>query len=278
MPAANGAVVYLNTGDNLQPYLDPSLPMAARSSCRRRRCRRAWVTMRTSAIPKVIASACSRRTDHGPARTGGERLANRHALLGQSLRMGSRRPWRGGRVLPALPRQGRAAACMRRGDWIVYYSLKERLDGEALCQQFTAIGQVSGDGVYVLKWRRALRPSGATSVSWKRRLRRSVRWWTSSRSSAIPGPLGLRFALGVSGMSFKDFALIAQQMLGQVPDLAAGGEQRRRRWSLYNWRWRHDRHVPLTHAPRRPTVPVSSSFCAAVVPHHGTTRQMAAGQ
>ena len=36
VPAANGAVVYLNTGDNLQPYLDRVVPMAARSSCRRR--------------------------------------------------------------------------------------------------------------------------------------------------------------------------------------------------------------------------------------------------
>ena len=66
------------------------------------------------------------------------------------------------------------------------------------------------------KWRRALR------------LRRDIhfleaqaapirRWWTSSRSSAIQA-LGLRVFAGHFEMSRGDFALIAQQMLRQVPD------------------------------------------------------------
>lgn len=110
---------------------------------------------------------------------------------------------------------------MRRGDWIVYYSPKARLDGEALCQQFTAIGQVSGDGVYVFEMAPRFAP-----------FRRDIRFLDAQAApirplvdklSFIRDPKrwGYVFRFGHFEMSRGDFALIAQQMLGQVPDHAA---------------------------------------------------------
>ena len=37
---------------------------------------------------------------------------------------------------------------MASGDWIIYYSPKERFEDTLLCQAFTAIGEVVGDAVY----------------------------------------------------------------------------------------------------------------------------------
>lgn len=37
---------------------------------------------------------------------------------------------------------------MSVGDWIIYYSPKEKFKGTEPCQQFTAIGEVVGDQVY----------------------------------------------------------------------------------------------------------------------------------
>ena len=159
VPAANGAVVYLNTGDNLQPYLDRDRSNGGTVICRRRHCRRAWVTMRTSAIPKAIASACSRRTDHGPARTtaANESQTATRYWVGVASRDHVARGVAGGSASSVTARPALPPHAARR--LIVYYSPKERLDGEALCQQFTAIGQVSGDGVYVFEMAPRFAPS-----------------------------------------------------------------------------------------------------------------------
>ncbi|MHB8140732.1 MAG: EVE domain-containing protein [Vulcanimicrobiaceae bacterium] len=37
---------------------------------------------------------------------------------------------------------------MAVGDWLIYYSPKERFEGAAPCRKFTAIGKVVGDNIY----------------------------------------------------------------------------------------------------------------------------------
>lgn len=117
---------------------------------------------------------------------------------------------------------GKAAPLRRmsRGDWIVYYSPKVRLDGDALCQQFTAIGQVAGDDVYVFEmaprfapFRRDIRFLDARAVP----IRPLVERLSFVRD---PKRWGYAFRFGHLEMSQQDFELIATQMLGHVPDIS----------------------------------------------------------
>lgn len=115
---------------------------------------------------------------------------------------------------------GKAAPLRRmsRGDWIVYYSPKVRLDGDELCQQFTAIGQVAGNDVYVFEMAPRFAP-----------FRRDIRF-LEARGTPIrplveqlsfirdPKRWGYAFRFGHLEMSRQDFELIAAQMLGHVPD------------------------------------------------------------
>ena len=113
---------------------------------------------------------------------------------------------------------GKAAPLKRMspGDWIVYYSPKVRLDGAALCQQFTAIGEIVGNDVYVFEMALSFAP-----------YRRDVRFLDAraapirplvERLSFIRDPKrwGYAFRFGHLEMSREDFELIALQMLGKV--------------------------------------------------------------
>jgi hypothetical protein len=118
---------------------------------------------------------------------------------------------------------GKAAPLKRMspGDWIVYYSPKVRLDGDELCQQFTAIGEVVGSDVYVFEMAPRFAP-----------FRRDIRFIEAQATpvrplvealSFIRDPKrwGYVFRFGHFEMSREDFELIAGQMLGEVPDTAA---------------------------------------------------------
>ena len=109
---------------------------------------------------------------------------------------------------------------MSPGDWIVYYSPKVRLDGDELCQQFTAIGEVVGNDVYVFEMAPRFAP-----------FRRDIRF-LDARATPIrplveklsfirdPKRWGYVFRFGHFEMSREDFELIASQMLGEVPHVA----------------------------------------------------------
>jgi len=118
---------------------------------------------------------------------------------------------------------GKAAPLKRMspGDWIVYYSPKVRLDGDELCQQFTAIGEVVGSDVYVFEMAPRFAP-----------FRRDIRF-VDARATPIrplveklsfirdPKRWGYVFRFGHFEMSREDFELIANQMLGEVPETAS---------------------------------------------------------
>jgi len=105
---------------------------------------------------------------------------------------------------------------MAEGDWIVYYSPKERLDGDTPCQQFTAIGRVSGRGVYVFEMAPRFAP-----------FRRDVAFVAAEaapirplveRLSFIRDPKrwGYAFRFGHLEMTRADFELIAMAMRAEI--------------------------------------------------------------
>lgn len=51
---------------------------------------------------------------------------------------------------------------MQRGDWLLYYSPKIRLDGHDKLQAFTALGQIADDQAYPFQMSASLSPSAAT--------------------------------------------------------------------------------------------------------------------
>jgi hypothetical protein len=118
---------------------------------------------------------------------------------------------------------GKAAPLKRMspGDWIVYYSPKVRLDGVELCQQFTAIGEVVGNDVYVFEMAPLFAP-----------FRRDIRF-VEAQAAPIrplveklsfirdPKRWGYVFRFGHFEMSREDFELIADRMLGDLPDVAS---------------------------------------------------------
>lgn len=118
---------------------------------------------------------------------------------------------------------GKAAPLKRMspGDWIAYYSPKVRLDGDELCQQFTAIGEVIGNDVYVFEMAPCFAP-----------FRRDIRF-VESRAAPIrplveklsfirdPKRWGYVFRFGHFEMSRQDFELIAGHMLGEAPRVAS---------------------------------------------------------
>ena len=114
---------------------------------------------------------------------------------------------------------GKAAPLKRMspGDWIVYYSPKVRLDDEATCQQFTAIGEIAEREPYVFHMAPEFAP-----------FRRDVRFLNAraapirplvERLSFIRDPKrwGYAFRFGHLDMSREDFELIASQMLDEMP-------------------------------------------------------------
>jgi predicted RNA-binding protein len=106
---------------------------------------------------------------------------------------------------------------MSVGDWLIYYSPKERFEEAAPYQKFTAIGEVVGSKVYqfemfpgFIPYRRDIRFLPAEDVPIRPLLgqlsfiKDKTRW-------------GAAFRFGYLKIPKADFELIASQMLGTVP-------------------------------------------------------------
>jgi hypothetical protein len=107
---------------------------------------------------------------------------------------------------------------MSVGDWLIYYSPKEEFDGNLACQQFTAIGEVVGNGVYPYEMlpgfvprRRDIRFHAARAVP----IRPLIEHLDFIRDKQ---KWGGAFRFGHLEIAKEDFELIAQEMLGSMPD------------------------------------------------------------
>lgn len=107
---------------------------------------------------------------------------------------------------------------MQQGDWIIYYSPKEKFETKQPCQQFTAIGEVIGTEVYQFEMFPGFIP-----------FRRDIAFMPNAKSADIR-PLiqdlefikdkskwGYAFRFGLLEISETDFKLIAEHMLGYSP-------------------------------------------------------------
>jgi hypothetical protein len=106
---------------------------------------------------------------------------------------------------------------MAVGDWIIYYSPRERMGEEAPCQRFTAIGEVTGAGVYPFEMAPGFIPH-----------RRDIRFHEASEVPIRPllehlsfirdkARWGYAFRFGHVEIPEADFQIIAHAMLGAIP-------------------------------------------------------------
>ena len=103
---------------------------------------------------------------------------------------------------------------MSAGDWIVYYSSKEKFGDDMPCQQFTAIGRVTDNGVYRFEMAPGFVPYRRDvdfAVCKSAAIRPLI-----DKLSFIKDPVhwGYAFRLGYLQISQRDFSLIATEMLG----------------------------------------------------------------
>jgi predicted RNA-binding protein len=102
---------------------------------------------------------------------------------------------------------------MRPGDWVIYYSSKERFGEDEKCQRFTAIGQVKPGEVY----------TGSMGEGWTPN-RRDVDYKSCAEASILPliptllfikdkQRWGAPFRFGMLEIDQDDFQLIARRML-----------------------------------------------------------------
>jgi len=102
---------------------------------------------------------------------------------------------------------------MKKGDWIIFYSPKQSLEGNEKLQAFTAIGQLPDDIIYQYE----------ISVTFKP-FRRKVDFTKAKEVSILPlieqlefiknkKHWGFMFTFGLFGISKKDFNYISKQML-----------------------------------------------------------------
>ncbi len=104
---------------------------------------------------------------------------------------------------------------MQKGDWIAYYSGRERFQQKEPCQKFTAVGRITDH-----------EPRQATTPGGLRPYRRDVRYLRGRPADIHPlipklrfisnkTHWGLPFRRGYALVSEADFQLIAQAMLGR---------------------------------------------------------------
>ena len=102
---------------------------------------------------------------------------------------------------------------MKEGDSVIFYSSKESFGKPDKCQEFTAIGRVTGDEVYQVQMSADFCPS-----------RRNIDFWDCQPVSILPliGRLnfiqnkqhwGYPFRFGFFEIDEQDFALISSHML-----------------------------------------------------------------
>ncbi|WP_297451987.1 EVE domain-containing protein [Ferrovum sp.] len=107
---------------------------------------------------------------------------------------------------------------MAVGDWLIYYSPKERFDEVVPCQKFTAIGQVVGEKAYpfemspgFIPYRRDVGFLNADDVP----IRPLIDQLSFIRDK---GRWGYAFRFGQLEIPKSDFEVIATSMLGYDPN------------------------------------------------------------
>lgn len=106
---------------------------------------------------------------------------------------------------------------MTVGDWLIYYSPKERFEGTVPCQKFTAIGKIVGDKTYLFEMFPGFVP-----------YRRDVRFLKAADAPIRPlleqlsfikdkSRWGYSFRFGYLEIPKSDFEMIATSMLGRIP-------------------------------------------------------------
>jgi hypothetical protein len=104
---------------------------------------------------------------------------------------------------------------MRKGDWLAYYSGRERYGEATPCQKFTALGRIVGEEVYQVTMAEGFRP-----------FRRDVRFQRARDADIHPlipdlefitnkRYWGLPFRRGYLTVSEADFRRIAEAMRGR---------------------------------------------------------------
>jgi predicted RNA-binding protein len=114
---------------------------------------------------------------------------------------------------------GKAAPLRRmsRGDWIIYYSAKERFEDKVPCQKFTAIGEVTGEEVYPFEMFQGFVP-----------YRRDIRFLPCTPAAIRPlldelsfitdkSHWGYAFRYGHLEIPRQDFECIARAMQATLP-------------------------------------------------------------
>jgi predicted RNA-binding protein len=102
---------------------------------------------------------------------------------------------------------------MSEGDWIVFYSPKERFDGVEKCRKFTALGRIKDDRIYQVNTDADFHP-----------FRRNVNFLAINETSIEPlisklsfikskKSWGYVFRFGLVEIPRKDFLAIASRML-----------------------------------------------------------------
>ena len=106
---------------------------------------------------------------------------------------------------------------MAVGDWLIYYSPKERFEATTLCQKFTAIGEVVGESIYPFEMFKGFVP-----------YRRDINFLEASDAPIHPlleqlsfikdkSRWGYAFRFGHLEIPKKDFEIIFRSMLGRNP-------------------------------------------------------------
>jgi predicted RNA-binding protein len=122
---------------------------------------------------------------------------------------------------------------MSVGDWMIYYSSKEKFGEATACQRFTAIGQVVGEDVYAREMISGETTSGFAPY------RRDIHFRKSTEVDIRPlierlsfiknkNRWGYAFRFGHLEIPQADFALIASRMLGRDPTAVDVPQARRR--------------------------------------------------
>ncbi|QDK80281.1 EVE domain-containing protein [Spirosoma sp. KCTC 42546] len=104
---------------------------------------------------------------------------------------------------------------MKPGDWVIFYSPKQVLEGDQKCQAFTAIGQLIDDTIYQVTVSENFSP-----------FRRNVTFHASSDVSILPlideldfisnkKSWGYPFRIGFFEIDKHDFELISNGMLNK---------------------------------------------------------------
>jgi hypothetical protein len=106
---------------------------------------------------------------------------------------------------------------MAVGDWLIYYSPKERFEATAPCQKFTAIGKVVGESIYPFEMFPGFTP-----------YRRNINFLEATDAPICPlldqlsfikdkSRWGYAFRFGHLEIQKTDFEIISASMLERIP-------------------------------------------------------------